>query len=277
MSSFLTLGRDSGAVDFLAVILRITCWPILISTIELVSCPEMIGDATLMSWEVGKLRHPYLALGWSGRFCNAFMQHAAFMRLLWLRAVLAGLLLFSPAAWLLHPATVGLMTILLFLWLKRSSYGQDGADQMMMIIWLSALVAVALGGEAAATLCVCFIAFQSCMSYTVAGFAKVRASGWRDGQFLPGVLGTTIYGTELVGGFLRRHPRCAFVGSWMVLLFEMSFSLAWILPWPWGIGYLVIGTVFHIANAFLMGLSSFLFTFVAAYPAVWFTLQRKGW
>ena len=105
---------------------------------------------------------------------------------------------------------------------------------------------------------------------------EVCASGWRDGQFRPGVLGTTIYVcAKLVGGFLRRHPRCAFVGSWMVLLFEMSFPLASDFAVAVGIGYLVIGTVLHIANAFLMGLSSFVFTFVAAYPAVWFTLRAK--
>ena len=121
MSSFLTLGRDSGdgSISWRSSCAS-RCWPILISQSELVTCSELIGDASLDdgSWEVSKLRHPHLALGWSGRFCNAFMQHAAFMRLLWLRAVLAGLLLFSPAAWLLHPATVGLMTTLLFLWLK---------------------------------------------------------------------------------------------------------------------------------------------------------------
>jgi hypothetical protein len=53
--------------------------------------------------------------------------------------------------------------------------------------------------------------------------------------------------------------------------------LAWLLPWPWGIVYLVLGGVFHLCNAFLMGLGSFLATSLVTYPAVWFTLERKGW
>src|SRR5262245_21103373 len=91
--------------------------------------------------------------------------------------------------------------------------------------------------------------------------AKVRAAGWRRGTFLPGVLGTTVYGTQLIGGFLRHHRRATLAGSWMVLVFETTFPLAWLLPWPWGLAYLALGCVFHVANAFLMGLGSFLLTF----------------
>ncbi len=277
MRSVLSLGLDRSPFDFLVLVLRMGCCPILMTTIELLARPAIIGDTTLMSWEVGRLRHPYLSVGRFGKICDALMRPTIFLPVLWLRALLAGALLIAPSAWLLNPAVVATMTAFLILWSKRSIYGQDGADQMLLIIWLAALVAVGVGGETAVRLCLWFIAYQCCMAYTVAGFAKVTAAGWRGGQFLPGVLGTKIYGTQFVGGFLRHHRRLAVAGSWVVLLFEMGFPLAWLLPWPWGIAYLVLGGVFHLSNAFLMGLGSFLATFVATYPAVWFTLERKGW
>ena len=94
---------------------------------------------------------------------------------------------------------------------------------MLLMIRLAALVAVGVGGETAVRLCLWFIAYQCCMAYMVAGFAKVTAAGWRAGQFLPGAVGTTTYGTQFVGGFLRHHRRLAVAGSWMVLLFENEF------------------------------------------------------
>jgi hypothetical protein len=261
----------------LALVLRITCWPILVSTAEVLARPEILDDLGLMSWETGRLRHPLLLVGWTGRVSDWLLNRTSFQRLLWLRALLAATLLVAPASWLLQPAAVGAMTFFLFLWSNRSIYGQDGADQMQLILWLAAWIAILLRGERAAVLCLWFIAYQACMSYCVAGFAKIRASGWRQGRFLPGVLGTTIYGNRRVGAFLRHHSSITLAGSWAVLLFETGFPLAWLLPWPWGLAFLAAGCLFHVANAFLMGLGSFLFTFVAAYPAVWFTLQRKGW
>ena len=270
-------GLDWGPSDVLALTLRLSCWPSLVSAIELAARPEMFADVSLMGWEVGRLRNPLLVAGRSGRVADALMNHATFVRLLWLRVALAGALLVAPSAWLLHPAAIAAMTGLLLLWGKRNTYGQDGADQMLLIIWLAALVAVVLGGEGPTVLCLWFLACQAGLAYTVAGYAKLGAAGWRRGEFLPGVLGTTCYGTPRVGGLLRRHRRMALAGSWTVLLFETSFPLAWLLPWPWGVGYLALGLAFHVTNAFLMGLGSFLTTFLAVYPAVWFTLRHKGW
>jgi hypothetical protein len=273
----LRLLTEASAGETLALVLRISCLPILVSAIELIACPDLLSDEGLLSWEVGRLRHPLLAVGWTGRLFDAVMNHRRFVALLWPRALLAGLLLVSPNRWLLAPGIDALMVLLLFLFAKRSMYGQDGADQMQLIIWITALIATAIGGQKALALGIWFLAYQTCMSYCVAGFAKIRAPGWRKGEFLPGVLGTVIYGTRFFGGFLRRNSRVALVLSWAVLLFETSFPLAWILPWPWGAGYLAVGLIFHVANAFLMGLGTFLATFLAAYPAVLFTLQRKGW
>lgn len=272
-----SLGFNCTALEFLALVLRMSCVPIFVSTIELVACPELFDDRGLMSWQISRLRHPIFAIGWTGRAADLVMRHSSFLLLLWARAVLAGVLFVSSNSLLLSRTAVALMTALLLLWAKRSIYGQDGADQMQLIIWLAALVALMVGRETAAELALWFIAYQACMAYCVAGFAKMRAPGWRRGTYLPGVLGTTIYGTHRVGRFLRHHQIVAVAGSWTVLLFETTFMFAWLLPWPWGAGYLILGCAFHVANAFFMGLGSFLGTFIATYPAVWFTLQRKGW
>jgi hypothetical protein len=277
MRSIFSIGLDWSSLDFLALVLRTSACPILFSTIELLARPEIFDDDGLMSWEIDRLRHPLLTLGWTGRAFDAVMRHTSFVLLLWLRAFLAGVVLIAPASWLLNPALVASITGLLMLSAKRSTYGQDGADQMQLIVWIAALAAVTIGVPQAAPLCLWFIAFQTCMAYTVAGISKLRASGWRRGEFLPGVLGTTIYGTKLIGGLLRHHRRLALAASWLVLSFEVSFPLAWLLPWPWGASYLALGCAFHVANTFLMGLGNFLLTFLATYPAVWFTLQRKGW
>ena len=60
-----------------------------------------------------------------------------------------------------------------------------------------------------------------------------------------------------------------FVG-WAVIVFELLFPLALVAPNSLMFSLFAIGAIFHLGNALVMGLNTFLWTFLAAYPAVWY-------
>ncbi|HEY6033401.1 MAG TPA: hypothetical protein VIV58_04055, partial [Kofleriaceae bacterium] len=66
------------------------------------------------------------------------------------------------------------------------------------------------------------------------------------------------------------------IGIAMVIT-EAAFPLALLGPWWLVLAFFAWGVVFHVANAVLMGLNSFLWAFVATYPAIafaWTLLHR---
>jgi hypothetical protein len=65
--------------------------------------------------------------------------------------------------------------------------------------------------------------------------------------------------------------------SLAVVGWECLFPLAFLLPWPYGIGFLAAGALFHAANAILMGLNTLFLSFLATYPALLYWLNHKGW
>lgn len=104
-----------------------------------------------------------------------------------------------------------------------------------------------------------YIAVQVTLSYVVAGLAKLRNREWRQGLTL--------------AHFLNRPPqRADFYLSWMVMLFEVFFVLSPTHP-RLALGFMLVGFVFHVLNAYVFGLNRFVFAWIAAYPALyWVTL-----
>jgi hypothetical protein len=267
--------RSSEAA--LALSMRLAGVGILVGGLELLSFRSILRDEGLMSWEIGSLRAKSLCSGISGRFWDAWLRYPVFIWTVVLRVIVSAIIIVSPDRTLLYTATSWMVWWLLFLFTKRNHYGQDGADQMLLIIFFATAVSRLHHAVWATELALWMCAIQCMLAYSVAGVAKLSALGWRNGEFLPAVLGTKLYGTSWAAGYLRKSPRTALAMSWAVMLWEISFPLVFLLPWPWGVPILALGLCFHVANAWLMGLGSFLIAFTAAYPAVLFCMSHKGW
>lgn len=117
-----------------------------------------------------------------------------------------------------------------------------------------------------------FVSAQLTLAYTVAGVAKIISPLWWNGSGLAGVLGTRNYGTVTLARVYGRHKALAVASSIAVIAFETTFVLAWLLPPQAVAAYLSIGVVFHIGVAVMMGLNTFLFAFLAAYPVTWYCM-----
>jgi hypothetical protein len=137
-------------------------------------------------------------------------------------------------------------------------------------LWLSSLYYT----EATATITLVFLAGQSCLSYFLAGVAKCLGHSWRDGTAVRDIFRTRSYGQSFLSRLLHRSPILAAGATWFALGFECSFPLVLVLPPPLSLIYLILGCLFHLVNAFAMGLNLFVWAYLATYPAVLYTASR---
>ena len=81
-------------------------------------------------------------------------------------------------------------------------------------------------------------------------------------------MNTYNYGIQSVATGLGKSKTIPFLLSWSVILFETLFPLALIVPQGLLIVVLGGGLIFHLSTAILMGLNTFVWSFVAAYPSL---------
>lgn len=148
-------------------------------------------------------------------------------------------------------------------------YGTDGSDQVSFLD--QSVTTVARAGERnpqVVDACLWFVALQSTLSYAVSGWVKMVSPTWRSGRALPGVMRTLTYGDRTAWELARRHPRAAHVLCAGVLALECAFPAVFLAkgrPAPLMLGS---AALFHLANARVMGLGRFLWSFVSMHPAV---------
>ncbi|MEV5283470.1 hypothetical protein [Streptomyces sp. NPDC052811] len=123
-----------------------------------------------------------------------------------------------------------LLTTLL-LGLHRNDYGTDGADQMAALALLTAAATLTVGGTVG-RLFLAFLTGQLVLRYLIAGVAKLVSPSWRDGSCLAQILSTDSYGSPTIAALLRSHPLVAALMAWGVMLLEVTFWLALVLPGP---------------------------------------------
>lgn len=158
----------------------------------------------------------------------------------------------------------------------RGTYN-GGSDAMMVVILVGLLVArlgpdVSPGvtGTVLQRAGLGYIAAQLVLSYLLAGLAKLREPSWRNGTALPRLLGIRAYAAPSSMRRVLSGSGPARSASWLVIVFECTFPCA-LFVFP--VGSLVIltgGVLFHLFNAFALGLNRFFWAWVTAYPALLF-------
>jgi pimeloyl-ACP methyl ester carboxylesterase len=116
--------------------------------------------------------------------------------------------------------------------------------------------------------CLWYVALQSVLSYTVSGWVKVASPTWRSGQALPGVMRTLSYGDRATWELLQRHPRAATLLGRGTLAMECLFPAVFLGRGRLAPPLLGAAAAFHLANARIMGLGRFVWSFVSMHPAV---------
>lgn len=172
-----------------------------------------------------------------------------------------------------HFATALLLFLLnILICLRYRGTFNGGSDFMTLITLMAITVALLVSSPAVEFVCLWYVAIQSCSSYFIGGFIKLKRQNWRNGTALLGFMGSTIYKESSIFEALRNRPVASRLVSWAAIAFETGFPLLVFFP-PLTVVALILGLSFHLFNAYLFGLNRFTFAWVATYPALYYCSQ----
>jgi hypothetical protein len=263
-----------SAAEALALSERLAGASALIASLELLARRRSLARGGLLGWEVVQLRSAWLTHGRLARCLDTLFTGSGLLLLVILRA--------AAAAWLVvghtgaaHGTVVVVAALTTLLLMLRTSFGNDGADQMCLLVLLAGAIARASGARPAVLeAALWFIALQACLSYATSGIAKLWGGAWRDGSGIVGILSTHTYGLPALATLFTRRPALAVSVSWMIIASEALFPLVLVAPEPWIPAVLAGGLTFHLGCAVVMGLNTFIWSFAAAYPAIYWVTSR---
>jgi hypothetical protein len=253
---------------YIFVISLIACTGAAVATLEWIACRPQLKDDGLFSWKVIGSRDSAVGDSWWCKLLNWVLSFRPFLGLL---AVRVAALVALPAALRVgHGALAALSVIILTSLLMhfRSPWGMDGSDQMLTQIFGALFLAQLAGTTLATQAALWFIALQACLSYATAGIAKAVSPYWHGGNAVFAIFNTRTYGYEPIARFLIAQPALTRAMTFGAVFMESAFPLALVAGYPGCLLFIGWGFTFHLMNAGVMGLNSFLWAFTATYPAV---------
>ncbi len=252
----------------ITAVIRLLAFGTVLSSAEYLWHRDILKPAGLMSWDVGRLRQKWLLKGATGSLFNSALSYPHILWLLALRIILALMMLVGSAELASAGWIVLFSALLSWLFVLRTSYGLDGADQLACIIYAGLAVETIVGTNQGREAFLWFISLEACLAYTVAGVAKASTKGWRDGSYLRGIFATKSYGNVAVANLLSQSAWLSLVISWIVISWESLFLIVLLAPKSLAVAILISGVLFHLLNGYAMGLNTFFWFFAATYPAI---------
>lgn len=187
-------------------------------------------------------------------------------------ALLSGI--FSLVYGELHTFSLVLLFVSTWLVYTRCRLGFDGSDSMTLIIVTALTIASFFpSGNMVQYASLYFIAGQVLLAYTTAGILKAKCAIWARGDALEQILSTQAFGVNWVASILQKNKRFSRWLNWLVIGVECTLPLILIAPQEIAFVILIIGFMFHLTAALMMGLNGFVWAFLAGYPALFWVNQ----
>lgn len=247
---------------------RLAAVGLFIGSCELLARPLTLGPQGLLSWEVARLRSPWLARGRRGWLLDRLMTAPGVDAICVARIAASLVVIVAPVAWSVTTPALLFLTATSLLLMLRTPYGNDGADQMLLIVVIAVTSARLSGSNEVADIVAAFVAAQALLAYATSGIGKLAGSEWRNGKGIVGIMRTTTYGVPRFAHMLDRWPALAVALSWSVIVTEIAFPLVLLAPDSWVPIWLLGGLMFHVSCAAVMGLNTFVWAFLSTYPAI---------
>jgi hypothetical protein len=155
---------------------------------------------------------------------------------------------------------VSLISITSIILVVRTPYGHSGADQMILIVFVTISIAYIFDHVIITrTEALFFITAQACLAYFTSGVYKARSESWRSGKALVKIFSSETFGNKTIARFLDSNHTITTILANSMILFECCFPLV-LLSSPilhLTEVLLIIGVLFHIFNAIFMRLNTF--------------------
>lgn len=261
---------------YLSVSRLLVCFGLIIDSCEHIINFRHFGEHGLFAGRV--FRTAYHGSNHAGvRRIRAWLcTNRGFASIIGIR-LLALLLVILPGQGNLSYASLLLIVLIIeTLLVSRCSYGRDGSDQMDQVVLAGLVVSYLLAPRLSASLGLWFIALQCVLSYVASGVAKVVSPIWRSGDAFFRIFNTYAYGARSLSGVVLNSPIIGVVLCWTIIIFECLFAFALFMPPSFVFVLVVIGLLFHLFNAAVMGLNKFLWSWTATYPALLFCSHQMA-
>ena len=236
-----------------------------VAALELLVVRRALADDGVFAWPV--LRRDYapwlraiagVLFSYRGTLAILVVQLAAALALL--ATATSDSLLGAISAWTAAAASLAISVRF------RGSYN-GGSDSMLLAVLIGLAVARTATDVSIVRGALAYVAVQLVLSYVLAGIAKLRDPAWRAGRALALLVELPQYRVPRRLVAIAKRPSIGRLGTWAILAFELAFPIAFLHPTAC-IAMLAIGAAFHVANAAVFGLNRFLWTWIAAYPAL---------
>lgn len=218
---------------------------------------------TALGWDLQGLRSSRL---YGGRWLSKAFAPVAFPLIAPLQFVASLLICLLPIGWGAFGALLIIAVTNALLILHSTS---DGGDKMAMAVIYGLLLQMfgAITAQPLLALAgLLWVGGQLTISYATSGLSKLVLVGWRNGAVPRQALSSFSYGNHITQN-LMRYPVVALILAWGIILIESLFPLALFAPLPFLIAALGGMALLHLSIAFVMGLNTYVFAFIAAYPS----------
>jgi hypothetical protein len=272
---FFFFSHDPSIV--LDLVQRLASISVIISSLEFLVIRNILTDGGLMSWKPtwvgiksmgGHLWH------FQTKSLGYIFGYPAVLVVICIRLLCAVMLLLGIIQEnnLIETILVLLISITSIILVVRAPYGHSGADQMTLILFVTASIAHVFGNVMTQNQALFFIVAQACLAYFTAGVYKARSPFWRSGKAFVSTFASETFGNKTIARFLDANQKVSKILANGLILFECLFPLVLLptlLPLPYLTeGLLMMGVLFHLFIAVVMRLNTFFWSFIATYPAI---------
>lgn len=253
------------AVSVIEWIEKLIAFAIILQSIELWQLRKQLRPSGVFSWEI--LKKDFLIFPpWAQKIFDLVLSYPSFMILIVIQIMAAISLLFLSTGLAVYMLFLS-VTLITLRW--RGTFN-GGSDFMTLVVLMSLAVAESFKTQSIiATGALWYMSIQVCASYFIGGIIKLKKSNWRQGLAIQNFIQTSIYTENQLTQIIMRHKKLAQFVSWLAMIFECSFPLA-LLNTNLCMIYISIGFLFHLANFYFFGLNRFVWSWLAAYPALYY-------
>lgn len=247
---------------------------LIISSLEDIANRSIYSKTGLLSWKVSRHSSPFFLRGYFSKIFQLILNDQIFQYFLYLKLLLSITLLGLVMGGIISPLVITLLFLLMLLLPLRSQMGLDGAHQMNLVILFGLMIAALAGIDSEiSSICLWFIAAELILSYFVAGLNKAFSPIWQKTHALNAIFSTKTYGHETLFRLITNNKAIAFALCWPMVCFELFFVTSLYSVYLCLV-FCVVGIGFHLFNAIFMGLNTFLFAFLATYPALFYCVAK---
>lgn len=259
----------------LYVVICLSSISIIISAFEWFALKQHLMSNGIFSWTIRSLS---IKNKLQKKYINLLFNYPNLLSL-YVIQILAGITIFFSKN---HPISIsiccGIISLISITLNFRTKEGLYGADKMSRLILITGALCFIFPTLKIIFFGLYFISFQLILSYGTAGWIRLFQPKWRDGSDLKLVLRQHTYSNKIIWRLIENNRFPLKSTAILILVFECSFVISLFLPTPFFFIYIIFGIIFHLTNAIVMGLNTFVWSFLSAYPAIiWlhYTIQQN--